>query len=234
MLRNSDRQWLAEHYPNLSAESDDKIFGEVIFTATYNEESGRFLQITPEVTDGVGGLCLSGSFRISIETRTVFNHSRLPALTIEGVDPVPDRHINISDGSACMCNPLEEDEYSEPYFNFQRFFGELVIPFLYGQLYFSREGRWPWFDYAHGGLGTIEAFSKNPTAEKATDCIQRISKEIVLWRIVKPLLLQEVGIKGHIMCPCPKHDYLRRCHPMALKGLRLLRETIRKHSIQLP
>jgi hypothetical protein len=234
MLTEKDKQWLTEHYPNLLVESDNKVFGEVSFTATHNKESGRFLEIGLDTVDGVGGLRLSGTFQIAITARTITPHSRLPALTIESVETISDRHINQSDLSACLCNPLEEDEYLEPEFDFQRYFKELVMPFLYGQLYYSQEGHWPWFDYAHGGLGTIEAFSRNPTPEKANECIQRISQEIQLWKIVKPLLLQREGIKGHTLCPCPKHDHLRRCHPTALDGLRLLRNAVREHFIQLP
>lgn len=229
----SDKQWLTKHHPALLIESDDMVAGELTFTATYNKELGRFLQITPDVVDGVRGLRLSGTFHIAIATRTSLLHSRLPALTVEGVDSIPDRHFNQSDLSACMCNPLEEDEYLEPRFDFQRYFKELVIPFLYGQLYFSQEGNWPWFDYAHGGVGTIEAFSKNPTSAKAKECIQIISREERLWKIVKPLLLQKTDIKGHTPCPCPKHDHLRCCHPMALTGLRLLRVIIKESSIQI-
>lgn len=233
MLTQSDKQWLEDHYPDLKVESDTKIAGEVTFTATYNHESGRFLQIEQDTIDGVGGLRLSGKFCISIAARTELRDSRLPALMVEGVDPIADRHFNRSDFNACMCNPLEEDEYLEP-FEFQRYFKELVIPFLYGQLYFSQEGRWPWFDYAHGGLGTIEAFSKNPTQAKAEECIQRISRELPFWIIVKPLLLQKSDIKGHTACTCPKHDHLRRCHPVALTGLRLLKKAVREGGIELP
>jgi hypothetical protein len=132
MLTASDKEWLAENYPDLSIESDTKIAGEVEFIATYNEEPGRFLQIEQDTVDGVGGVRLSGTFRITIAARTVFRDSRLPALTVEGVDAIPDRHFNQSDLSACVCNPLEEDEFLYPQFNFQRYFKELVVPFLYG------------------------------------------------------------------------------------------------------
>lgn len=230
----SDKEWLAEHYPSLSIESDTKIAGEVEFTATYNEESGRFLQIEQDTVDGVGGLRLSGTFRIAIAARSVFRDSRLPALTVEDIDAIPDRHFNQSDFSACVCNPLEEDEFLQPQFDFQRYFKELVVPFLYGQLYFSREGHWPWFDYAHGGLGTIEAFSKNPTPGKVEECIQRISREVLFWKTIKPLLLQKSDIKGHTLCTCTRRDHLRRCHPTALVGLRLLKKAVRDNRISLP
>jgi hypothetical protein len=233
MLTTSDKQWLTERYPGLEI-ADTKVAGEVQFIATYNKETGRFLQIEHGTVDGVGGLRLSGTFRITIAARTELRDSRLPALMVEGVDTIADRHFNRSDSSACMCNPLEEDEYLEPSFDFQRYFKELVIPFLYGQLYFTQEGHWPWFDYAHGGLGTIEAFSKNPTRAKAEECIQRISRELPFWRIIKPLLLQKSNIKGHTLCTCPRHDHLRRCHPTALTGLRVLKKTVSEQGIDLP
>jgi hypothetical protein len=234
MLTESDKRWLAENYPNLSIESDNRVAGNLSFTATYSAGTGRFLQIIPDVVDGVGGMRLSGTFHIAIATRITTPHSRLPALTVEGLDTIPDRHFNQSDLSACMCNPIEEDEYLEPSFSFQRYFEELVIPFLYGQLYYSQEGRWPWFDYAHGGLGTIEAFSKNATYAKAKECIQRISTEKLLWKNVKVLLLQVEDIKGHTSCPCRKRDHLRRCHPVVFRGLILLREMVKVHGIELP
>lgn len=234
MLTESDKQWLAEKYPNLSVESDERIAGELTFTATYNKDSGRFLQIEPDTVDGVGGLRLSDTFRIAITARTVLKDTRLPALTVEGVDHIPDRHFNQSDSSACVCNPLEEDEYLEPQLDFQRYFKELIIPFLYGQVYFSQEEEWPWFDYAHGGLGTIEAFSKNPTLDKAKESIERISRELRLWHMVKPLLLQKSEIGGHTPCTCSNRDHMRRCHPVALNGLRLLKGVIRENAIQLP
>lgn len=234
MLTKSNKQWLEEYYPGLSVESNDKVTGEVFLTATYNKESGRFLEIEQDTIDGVGGQRLSGTFKIAIITRTITTHSRLPALIVENIDTIPNRHFNQSDRSACMCNPIEEGEYLEPQFDFQRYFKELVIPFLYGQLYYSQEGHWPWFDYAHGGLGTIEAFSRNSTPDKAIECIQRISQEVQLWKIIKPMLLQKEDIKGHTLCPCPKHEHLRRCHPVALEGLRLLRKVVKENMIQLP
>lgn len=231
MLTDNDKEWLRRNYPDLVVESDDKVSGKISFTGTYNKDSGHFLQIHPDTIDDVGGLRLSGTFQISIVTRTITPHSRLPALTIEGIETIADRHINQSDLSACLCNHIEEDEYLEPRFYFQKYFNKLVIPFLYGQVYYSQEKHWPWFDYAHGGLGTIEAFSKNPTPNKASECIRAISKEVRLWKIIKPLLLQKEEVKGHTACPCPKHDHIRRCHPVVLQGLKLLRKVVRDYNI---
>ena len=174
MLTKQDKIWLLQKYPGLVVDTNDKqLSGEVEFTGTYNEQSGRFLQIEKDTNDGVGGLRLSGQFKITIKTRADFRDSKLPALSLEGFNHIPGRHFNQSDFSGCICNPLEEDEFLEPRFEFQRYFKELVAPFLYGQLFFTQEDRWPWFEYAHGGLGLLEAFSKNPTLEKAEECIKK-------------------------------------------------------------
>jgi len=233
MLTDKDKTWLSQKHPGLVVKKG-KISGEIEFTATYNEQSGRFLQIVDNTNDGVGGIRLSGQFNIRIEERNDTSISKLPALFVEGLDHIPDRHFNLTDFSGCVCNFLEEDEFLQPRFEFQRYLKELVIPFLYGQLFFTQEKRWPWPEYAHGGVGSLEAYSKNSTLTKTKECLQKISRESSLWLRVKPLLLQKSNIKGHTPCLCPKRDYMRRCHPNALKGLRSLKEIIKTHNISLP
>ncbi len=232
MLTEQDKAWLTNKYPELVIDAD-KISGEIEFTATYNEQIGRFLKIEEDTVDGVGGVRLSGRFRIRIEDRIDTSHSRLPSLFVEGLDPISARHFNQTDFSACTCNPLEEDEFIEPSLDFQRYMQELVIPFLYGQVFFTNEGRWPWFDYAHGGLGLLESYAENPSRVNAEKCLQRISRELPLWVKVKPLLVQRSRLKGHAPCPCEKRDHIRRCHPVALKGIQLLREDLKKYSIPI-
>ena len=233
MLTDQDKTWLSQQYPGLVVDAG-KISGEINFTATYNKQSSRFLQVEVGTDDGVGGMRLSGRFKIRIEERSDTSNSKLPALFVEGVDHVADRHFNQTDLGGCVCNPLEEDDFLQPRFEFQKYLKELVIPFLYGQLFFTQEKHWPWPEYAHGGVGLLEAYSKNPIQTKAEECLQKISREPSLWSKVKPLLLQKSNIKGHVLCPCPKHDHLRRCHPNVLKGLQSLREIIKTHKIALP
>jgi hypothetical protein len=50
--------------------------------------------------------------------------------------------------------PLEEDDFLDPEFQFRLFLERLVIPFLYGQAFYSANGRWPWIEYDNGELGT--------------------------------------------------------------------------------
>src|ERR1700727_2238404 len=45
-------------------------------------------------------------------------------------------------------------------FQIRAFLEQLVIPFLYGQVFYSSKNRWPWAEYAHGATGILEAYSK--------------------------------------------------------------------------
>jgi hypothetical protein len=84
-----------------------------------------------------GGVKLNGSFKINVEERSDKAFSDLPALYVENVDTSMDRHFSQRDKSGCLCSPLEENEFLFPTFRFQPFIEELIIPFLYGQLYFT-------------------------------------------------------------------------------------------------
>jgi hypothetical protein len=233
MLTNQDEEWLSRKHPELKVNAK-QISGEVGFTATYNEQSRRFLEIEEATHDGVGGLRLAGRFKIRIEERSDMSHSRLPALFVENVLHVADRHFNQTDLSGCLCNPLEEDEVLLPRFEFKRYLGELVIPFLYGQLFYDKKGRWPWHEYAHGGVGLLEAYFLKRNPVKAEECLRRMYRELRLWQRLKPLLLQNGRIKGHTSCLCPKRDHMRRCHPDALEGIRCLKHDIEHQKISLP
>ena len=99
------------------------------------------------------GLVLSGIFDVRIAGPIDQAAQKLPLLYVENVDASADRHFNQTDSAACLCSPLEANDFLNPQFDFRRYLDQLVIPFLYGQLFFDRHGYWPWHDYAHGGLG---------------------------------------------------------------------------------
>jgi hypothetical protein len=233
MIRDDDRQWLAVEFPGLVAESD-AITGHLEITATFNPTTGLFLQISEGTIDGVGGVLQTGRFAIRIEPRLDTTNSRLPALFVEGVDRSMDRHFNQTDGSGCICNPLEEGPFLHPEFDFRRYMKELVVPFLYGQGFFTKEKRWPWSEYAHGVLGLIEACTSDTEPAVLEECLRRLPRESSIWGKAKALLQQKSYIKGHSRCPCPKNDHLRRCHPRVLTGLRVLQEYVVSKRITLP
>lgn len=208
------------------------ISGVVRFSAVYSATSNRFL-ILDDDAYSQDGARLAGAYRIKIEDRINTPDSRLPALFIEGIDPTMNRHFNQSDRSACLCSPFEEDGFIQPTFDVEKYFYELVIPFLYGQKFFDGESRWPWSELSHGAMGILESYESVGTAENANECLGRILREKPLWNKAKVMLEMKHEIKGHYHCLCGKLDHFRRCHPQALAGLRRLRSDIELHSLTL-
>jgi len=176
---------------------------------------------------------LEGSFNIKIEERKNKTYSNLPALFVEGVDIIADRHINTYDKSACLCSPLEENEFLEPTFKFELYFEHLIVPFLYGQLFYNSEKRWPWSEYAHGSVGLLDSYLIISDSSKAKECQQKLAADIINWPRIRTALLQKSDIKGHTQCFCPKRDQIRRCHPNAWKGIQLLKNHLRMQGVTI-
>lgn len=225
MLKESDEEWLRSKHPALIP-ACDAVTGTIDFRASYNHETNRFLILGDQVAGQAGGVALSGVFQIRIEERRDKSTSQLPTLYVQGVDPTPERHFNRGDESACLCSPLEEVEFLQPEFQFRVFLEQLVIPFLYGQLFFSSKGNWPWTEYAHGATGILEAYSKIPERNRAEECLGQLARDMS-WPRIRSALRQQPHIKGHTPCFCTKMDQIRRCHPDALEGVRRLQQDLR-------
>jgi hypothetical protein len=228
MFLKDDVDWLKERYRGLS-ENNGEISGVIDFTATYNPDTDKFLLLNDDIEDRVGGDRLHVKYEIAIREKENTTFSNLPSLFVQGVEPIADRHFNQTiDRSACLCSPLEENEFLTPIFQFRRYVDELVIPFLYAQCFYSNKEYWPWPDLGHGSVGLLESYFKLNDASKAELCIAKLSK-VADWAKVKLALTQKPEIKGHTPCIfCPNSDQIRRCHPDAWKGIRLLRDHIQK------
>jgi len=231
MLNETDARWLYEHYPDLVIDGD-LIAGPIAFRASYSPKENCFRILDGAPAPG-GAVALSGSFQIRIEERADKSTSHLPALYVSDVDHTPDRHFNQKDSSACLCNPLEEHEFTQPFFRFQPFLEQLVIPFLYGQIYYSAEGHWPWAEYAHGATGILEAYSKVSDSAHVDECLQQLAKDSN-WPRIRAALRQEPFVKGHTPCFCTKMDHIRRCHPRTLDGARRLQQDIKAVGLRIP
>jgi len=231
MVTDQDKIWLSQHYSELTS-NNTGVSGAIEFAATYNEQTHRFQIIEDDIFDEVGGVKLNGSFKINIQERVDKRFSDLPALYVENIDTIMDRHFSQIDKSACLCSPLEENEFLFPTFQFQPFLEQLVIPFLYGQLYFTNKKHWPWQDLAHGGSGLLESYFRLSEPNKAEECVQRLS-HVADWEQIKRALMQKSEVKGHTPCFCPKKDHIRRCHPDAWKGIQKLKGDIKALGIKV-
>jgi hypothetical protein len=203
MLNESDEAWLRSTYPALVS-AGDAVTGTIDFSASYNGDTNRFLILTDQLPDQTGGIALSGSFEVRIEKR--------------GDDSTSE---------------LQEREFLQPEFQFKVFLEQLVIPFLYGQLFYSSEGRWPWAEYAHGATGILESYSKLPEQNRAEECLRQLVRD-ANWPRIRSALQQQPYIKGHTLCFCKKMDQIRRCHPSALEGARRLQQDLRTLGIPVP
>ncbi len=229
MLRNDeDEEWLRTAYPRLTPHANS-LAGVVEFKAAYDSQSNRFLILEDSAPDEAAGLALSGKFTIRIEERISKVFSSLPAVFLADVEVTESRHFG-RDRSACLCSPFAEEEFLRPEFQFRNFFEQLVIPFLYGQVFYDVKGHWPWREYSHGATGILEAYAEIVGEPTPRDCLQLL-RQYEFWKRIKEALLQKPYVKGHTPCFCPKMDHLRRCHPEALKGARRLQRDAAEQGI---
>lgn len=232
MLTGSDEHWLRRKYPTL-VPGGCGVAGEIEFTATYDARTNRFLILPNQAAEELPGVTLSGAFQIRITERPGKASSHLPALFVDGIEPTPDRHFNQRDRSACLCSPFDEGDFLRPEFHFPIYLEQLVIPFLYGQVFYSMHARWPWAEYAHGAAGVLEAYSKIHDPNRAEECLSQLQQDLS-WPRIRSALRQHPHVKGHTPCFCAKMDHIRRCHPGALEGARRLQQDLKTRGISVP
>ena len=149
MLQPGDEEWIREKHPGLTV-AGEILSGSIQFRAGYDAKINQFFSIEEGATASTDAVILSGTFKVRIEPRADRSTSRLPSLYVHGIESAANRHFNSADKSACLCSPLEENEFLQPELQFRVFLEQLVIPFLYGQVYFSSYGSWPWAEYRQG------------------------------------------------------------------------------------
>lgn len=227
-LTESDKSWLRQCHPGLAL-STLGIAGTINTVATYNRETNLFQILYDGSPDQVGGFRLRTFFSICLEERSDTSTSRLPALYVKNVKPTANRHFVQTDHSACLCSPFEEDELLAGGFAFIPFFEQLVIPFLYGQEFYSHTGRWPWAEYAHGATGLLEAYAGLAKPSKVEESFRRILLETSGRRRILGVVQQLSEVQDETLCFCPRRGHMRYCHPRALHGLRQLRRDLNRH-----
>jgi hypothetical protein len=232
MLKKEDEEWLCEAHPGLLP-TETGVAGIIEFRAAYDGDSNLFIILGENTPDEARGLVLSGKFNIRIEDRKAKVFSALPALYVEEIEPSMDRHFG-ADKSACLCSSLEEDEFLTPELQFRLVVERLVIPFLYGQVFYSLNQRWPWSEYAHYVTGLLESYGKYPDPAKVENLVQMLMRCQDVWPAIRAALRQKSYIKGHTPCFCSKKDQMRRCHPNALRGIKQLQCDIEARKMVIP
>jgi hypothetical protein len=231
MLHKADERWVLEAYPGL-VQTDGGVAGSIEFEASYDVSRDLFQILEAHSPVKGDGSALTCRFEIRIEERRVKSFSELPALYVGGVDPTPDRHFG-GDKSACLCSSLEEGEFLAPDLQFRSYLERLIIPFLYGQTFYSLNGRWPWSEYAHYATGLLESYARYPDRAKTESLLQSLTQYRDIWPAIRAALLQRNYVKGHTPCFCEKKDQIRRCHPDALRGLQRLWRDVRELNLPI-
>jgi hypothetical protein len=224
MLSREDSVWLAREYPDLTL-APHEVKGLLKFTGAYHEGSGRFFILNYEPADAEIGTVLSGAFEIKICGRLGLEATILPKLFVVGVPHTLDHHFYQNDFSACLCSPLQHQDFLIPKFEFRRFFNELVVPFLYGQVFLSVYGKWPWGEFAHGATGILEAYAVSNGKRKTQICVGFLSQDHN-WPRIKSILLEESLVDANLQCFCRSGQIIGHCHPQALQGARQLQKDL--------
>ncbi len=232
MLSREDSVWLAREYPELTP-ARHEVKGLLKFTGAYDEESGRFFILNDEPAQSEIGTVLSGAFEINIRGRLDLEATSLPRLFVDGVPHTQDHHFYQNDFSACLCSPLEHQDFLVPEFRCRRFFNELVVPFLYGQVFLSVYAKWPWGEFAHGATGILEAYASSNARGKTQKCVGFLAQDHN-WPRIKSILLQENQLDANLQCFCRSGQMIGRCHPQALRGALLLQTDLKFWPVALP
>jgi hypothetical protein len=187
---NSLRQELSERYPDLTVSWDrNKLIVKGSFPIVYE---GMVLTI----------------YQIEIEWPS--NNNKVPILreTAGRIPWVTDRHMNPTNGEACLLVPEEWLVRPSEEKTLLNFLDGPVRNFFIGQSLVDRGEPWPWGERPHGYSGLIEAYGE----------MLGIRDERAVCRCLD--YLSRSDVKGHWDCYCGSGQKLRKCHIEALKSLR--------------
>ena len=235
MFKEINLDWFKTKYPSLSLNEDrTKISGIIEFVCAYNPEREQFLDISSGNINTIGGIVLSGKYNVEIKEADD-NLRRLPALFLDPkeVELSVNCHINIKDKSACLCGPMEEADFFDQKITINTYLDRLVLPFLYGQVYYDRYKSWPWPEYSHGAIGALESYSLCNDSSFAGYFLTRLQQDVSTWIRIRPLLIQKKEIKGHAICICGSQNFIRRCHPAIWRILNQLRLDLKKQNLKI-
>jgi len=147
------------------------------------------------------------------------NGGRIESLLARGkAKRAVDLHVN-PNSTICFCPKPEERRRFHGVLDLKRFIQELVIPYFFALHQFEKTEKWIWGQYSHGHLGIMEYYfdhkSDNDTA-LLQDCLKAMG--FASGKVME----NKVQLNGHEKCPCGSGLKFKKCHPMALAGLKAI------------
>jgi len=190
-LFEKEKSEVEAHYPELHFQA----VGEVVLVrGTFPIVSDR------EVLD-----------RYSVEIALARDHPKsLPSVREVGgrIPWTSDRHINRSDGTACVLLPDERWKVWPPGSTFLDFLNGPVHHFFLGQSLVEQGDPWPFGQWGHGAVGVREYYCELLGTQDTQ----------VIRQYLECLAAKKV--KGHWSCPCRSGKRLRDCHMATVLNLR--------------
>lgn len=182
---------LATTYPSLRLVV---VNGHRVITGAFNvEHEGRFL----------------AGFQIEIllDEKDVLG---LPAVREVGgrIPRVPERHVNLSDGSACLYLPEDLAVRCSRPFDIRGFLNGPVRTYFLGQAGVELGAPFPIGEWGHGDDGLKQMLAGMFGVSDVAVCLALLE------------LLSGKVIKGHWQCRCGSRRALRACHEQLVRRLR--------------
>ncbi len=196
-------------FPKLALIGPSVWEGVVDVNATYNE---HHIQDIFQVIIGV-----SPNYPNEIPVLFV-DKERLEAIAKKhSLNDKRDLHYNPTNGISCLCAKQEEKSKFPPGSTIADFVDNLVIPYLYGLSFYDSNGRWPWGEYSHGGLGLLEYYVLNRIDLTKEDIliVAGILGKDDRWAMFSKLLLKPSPSRS---CPCGSSKGIEKCHEDAWVG----------------
>ena len=110
-----------------------------------------------------------------------------------------DRHINGSDGTACVLYPEDRWQCYPENGDFSVYLNGPLRDFFLSQSYYEREGEWPFGEWGHGVNGTFEFYAELIGDSDPNTVVRHITA------------LTYPKIKGKLSCPCGSGKFIRDC-----------------------
>ena len=152
---------------------------------------------------------------------------RIDKMIFEGkAENSSDLHVN-PDGTICLCPKPEEKRKFPGKVDLSKFIQELVIPYFFALHRFEKTGKWIWGQYSHGATGILEYYLErrnNGDPKLLADCLA------ALGFTAGRTLNYDAQVNGRERCICGSGAKFKKCHPIALAGLKAIIENVRKSS----
>lgn len=115
-------------------------------------------------------------------------------------DKIPSTFHHFTDGSLCLCTPVEQYLVFSKVPTLENYIKSLLNPYLLGWLWYLRFNEMPWGDRSHGRLGLLESYQ---------ELFNITNKQFFLNFICKYIRNELFQRKE---CPCGSGLPFKKCH----------------------